>query len=538
MVGSIGYSLGIGSGIDTKALIEELAAASRAPKEALIARREADNSAKVSALANASSAIDSFAAALSSLISGGTLFTQPSVSDATVLGAKAVAGTNISSLSAQVEVMQLAQAQTLASVNLTTASDPVGQGDITLNTAKGSFSITIDATNDSLTGLADAINKQNAGVTASVVTQAGAARLVLKGATGEANAFTLDVPAGTTSGLERFAYGPSVTGGLSAAQVAQDAIVRIDGVEVRRGTNSFSDLIPGVQFDLKKAAPGSIISLGVTRPREAIIQAVGDFVAAYNELEKILDEATAPALNGAGSGGPLRNDLSIREMRRQLTRLTSTVLNSGGGPSTLAEIGIATNRDGTLRVDNARLSAALDSDPDGVEALFNPRQFSSSPFVSIVNKGGSVKPGTYVLTDLVPTDGVSGATGKIDGTVMISSGASLLAPAGSPAVGLIVTLQPGATSATITIDAGLGGALQAIRDSLRARSGPIATSQEKLAAEAKAIAEQRLVMETRAEAYHDQLVATYASMERRVSAFRATQSYLEQQIKAWNSSND
>jgi len=45
-------------------------------------------------------------------------------------------------------------------------------------------------------------------------------------------------------------------------------------------------------------------------------------------------------------------------------------------------------------------------------------------------------------------------------------------------------------------------------------------------------------METRAEAYHDQLVATYASMERRVSAFRATQSYLEQQIKAWNSSND
>jgi len=144
MVGSIGYSLGIGSGIDTKALVEELAAASKAPKEALIARREADNTAKVSALANASNAIDSFASALSALVSGGTLFTQPSVSDPTVLGAKAIAGTNISSLSAQVEVMQLAQAQTLASVNLTAASDPVGQGDITLNTAKGSVTITMD----------------------------------------------------------------------------------------------------------------------------------------------------------------------------------------------------------------------------------------------------------------------------------------------------------------------------------------------------------------------------------------------------------
>ena len=70
MVSSISYSLGIGSGIDTKALIEGLADAVRAPKEALLARREAANAAQVSALADASGAIDSFAAALSTLIAG------------------------------------------------------------------------------------------------------------------------------------------------------------------------------------------------------------------------------------------------------------------------------------------------------------------------------------------------------------------------------------------------------------------------------------------------------------------------------------
>ena len=81
MVGSIGYSLGIGSGLDISNLVNGLAAAERAPKDALLKRREDSNSAKVSALADASSAIDSFASALSSLVSGGSLYTQPNVSD-------------------------------------------------------------------------------------------------------------------------------------------------------------------------------------------------------------------------------------------------------------------------------------------------------------------------------------------------------------------------------------------------------------------------------------------------------------------------
>src|SRR3546814_13325477 len=71
MVTSIGYSLGIGSGLDTQLLIQTLSDAARAPKEALIDRREQLNSARISALADASGAIDSFAPALPTLVSGG-----------------------------------------------------------------------------------------------------------------------------------------------------------------------------------------------------------------------------------------------------------------------------------------------------------------------------------------------------------------------------------------------------------------------------------------------------------------------------------
>lgn len=537
MTTSIAYSLGIGSGIDTQALIKGLSDAVRAPKEALIAQREERNAAQISALAEASGAIDSFATALSTLIAGGTLFSQPNVSDTNVLTATALPGSRLGDFSAQVEVVQLAQAQTLESVSLAGASEPVGQGDLTLVTSRGSFTVTIDATNDSLDGLAKAINDQNAGVTATVITQANGARLMLKGATGEAAAFTLGVPAGTATGLERFAYDPNVAGGMTRAQVAQDAIVNLDGVQVKRSSNLINDLIAGVELNLKKAVPGTTIAIGITRPTASIEIAVNDFVGAYNELHSMLSEFTAAGVNGAG--GPLRGDLGIRELQRQLSKLPSTVLNSqGDGPSTLAEIGVKTNRDGTLSVDGARLSEMLASDPEGVEALFNPGQYSSSPFVQITSKMGKVKPGTYTLTELVAAAGGTDATGKIDGMSMISSGESLIAPVGSAAIGLVVKLSGSVSIATITVDPGLGGALQSIRDALKASSGPFAASKERLNGEAEQIAEDREALERRSQAYYDQLVSQFTAMERQVSAFKATQSYLEQQIKMWSGDND
>lgn len=530
MTSSIGYALGIGSGIDIKALVDGLAAAARDPKEALIVRREESNQAKLSALSEISSAIDFFASSLSTLIGGGSLFSQPSVSAPELMSAAAVPGARIGDLSAQIEILQIAQAQTVHSVRLGDRGDPVGQGTLTLATARGSFEVVVDASNDSLDGLAKAINDAKAGVTASVLTDAHGARLMIKSATGEAQAFTLSVADGTSSGIERFAFGDGVTGGMTLAQSAQDALLKLDGIEVSRASNSFSDLIPGVQIDLKKAQAGTTVSLGATRPTAAIEQAVGDFVAVYNELLAVISEKTA-AGGAAGASGPLRGDIGVRDMQRQLAQLsTMTLVSQGSGPKTLAEIGVRTNRDGTLSLDEARLKSLLASDPEGVEALFNPSQHSSSPFVTIKSAVGRVKPGVYQVTDIIAGDP---ASGKIDGVAAISSGPNLVGPASSAAVGLILGIAPGATSATISIDPGLGGALQSIRDTLRARNGPFAVTQERLSKESRAIADDREAMERRADNYYNQLLNTFTSMERQVSAFKATQSYLDQQIKMW-----
>lgn len=529
---SIGFQLGIGSGLDIKSLVDDLAAAAKAPKEALIAKREEANAAKISTLGQIGGAIDSFASALSSLISGGTLYSQPSVSKPEIFGASALPGARLGGLSATITVEQLAQAQTLSSATLPSRTDPVGQGTLTLAVGANSFDIEITAANDNLDGLAKAINDANSGVKASVVTDASGARLVLKGATGEANAFTLSVPGGTATGLERFAYGPGVTGGMTQAQGAQDAIVMLDGVEVRRAANSFSDLIEGVQIDLKQASPGVPVSVGITRPTAAIGQAIQDFVAAYNELMGMIAEATKAGVSG--EGGALRGDLGVREMQRQLSQLSTMVLSSqGDGPHTLSEIGVRTNRDGTLGVDAVRLQTVLADNPDGVEALFNPSQYSSSPFLTIKSVLGKVKPGVYTVTDIVPQAGETAASGNVNGAAFIGVGPNLVAPSGSPALGLILGVSGAVASATITIDPGLGGALQAIREALRAKNGPLSGSEDRLEKEAEKIADDREALETRSEKYYNQLLTTFTNMERQVSAFKATQSYLDQQIKMW-----
>jgi len=149
-----------------------------------------------------------------------------------------------------------------------------------------------------------------------------------------------------------------------------------------------------------------------------------------------------------------------------------------------------------------------------------------------------VKPGTYTLTSLVPQNGTTPASGMVDGLAMTGIGPNLVAPAGSKAVGLTVRVQAAAASVTLTVEPGLGGALQSIRDALRDRTGPFTTTNSRLQKEGRAIAADEAELEERSESYYNQLLKTFTAMEKQVSAFKATQSYLEQQVKIWTNNGN
>lgn len=355
---SIAQTLGVGSGIDTVQLVKDLSAASRDPKVAVLDTRQSNNQAKISAVAQARSDLENFATTFADLVSGGTLQTQPSVADPTVFGAVAAPGARLGNLSAEIEVTSLAKAQTVYSGYVTAAADPIGQGAMTLSVGGTDYAITIDATNDSLTGLATAINASGSGVTANVITDGSGARIVLKGAVGAAGAFTLST---TAPGLDAFAY-PGTGNGLTLAQAAQNAEFKVDGIAYSRATNSISDVFPGVTLTLKKAAPGTAIAVTSARPTDTLRQTIKDFVSVFNTLKNDLNAAR----KATGS------DQSLRALEQQLASLVSKTVSSDPNVNSLSDIGVSTNRDGTLALNTVVFDAALAANPDAVEGLFAP----------------------------------------------------------------------------------------------------------------------------------------------------------------------
>lgn len=537
MVTSVGSSIltSLGaSSIDTSSLVDQLATATIADKKAALTARESSNTARISDLATAVNSVTTFSSSLSTLISGGTLFTQPTSSNSTIVNVSAVAGSRLSGLSATIKVGQLATAQTLTAAPLLNAASPVGLGTLSLTVGSQTKTITINASNNSLAGLAKAIKDAGLGVTASTVSDSTGTRLVVKGATGAASGFSLAMTSGNPGELDRFVYDPlsydpdNVTG-LTLQQEAKNAELTVDGVAISKATNSFTDVIDGVKIDLASAAPNTTVTIGSSQPADAIKQAVGDFVAAFNEMKTALGAMT-------GTNGTLRSDAGLRTLVQRLGALPSTKLTyaTDGSPTTLAEIGVSTNRDGTLTLNSGKLAAAMTANPTAIEAMFNPGQRSSNALINITSAVGKVKGGVYTVTNATP-----GSTG-INAAATLEGGYTLpLGPTGvtasflSPAVGLSFDVLGAVSSATITIDTGLQGALDAIKNELTSTAGPLTASQKKLENEKKSIADAKDKLTIKDSAYRAQLSVQFTRMQSALLAYSSTQSYLSQQIKLW-----
>lgn len=383
MVDSIINTLGAGSGIDISSLVNQLVDAQFAAKASTLSRQRQSLSAQISGVSAIKSNLTDFAAGLKTLVTGGILTTSPSSSDVNVVKASALPGAKLSGLSATIEVQQVAQAQSAATAAVADRAAAIGTGTLTLTfgtatVANGQLSgftagsgspidIAIDASNSSLDQIAAAITAANAGVTASVITDTSGARLVLKSKTGADQAFTLTATEDAGApGLAALNIGVGTTG-TTIGTAAQDAIVAVDGIAVNRNSNTISDLVDGVKLDLVAPAPGKPVQLGSSTPVDQLRSSVNDLVAAFNDLQRSI-KAQTNATTGA-----LFNDTAARTLQQSLGRFTLTQLatsTTAGAPTTLSEIGISTNRDGTLSVNADRLNAALTNYPDAVEALF------------------------------------------------------------------------------------------------------------------------------------------------------------------------
>lgn len=366
----IASALGVGSGINTTKLVADLVNATREPKESAIDLRMTTNNARISALASAKSSLKTFSDALTELLKSADYAGKPVSNDPTIAAVSLVNGGVPTGLPAQIEVKQLAQAQVLRSAPLGAATDVAGTGTLTIAVGATSVDVTLASPANTLADLASAINNAKTGVTASVVTDINGARLVLKGATGESQAFTVTAGPDADADLQRFTFN-GTTGGMTRSQPAQNALIALDGIDMEFGSNEVTSAIPFVRIDLNKAAPGTTVTLATDQPTTTMGDLVKEFVHAYNSLKTALNQSMAPASSGNGAG-LLSGDSGVRDMSNRLAKLTNTDLSSDGPYKSLIDLGVRTNRDGTLSLDTAKLDAALAANPEAVTQMLNP----------------------------------------------------------------------------------------------------------------------------------------------------------------------
>jgi flagellar hook-associated protein 2 len=381
--------------IDVNTLVSELITADSQPMNQL-QQQESGVQSKLSAYGQIQSALSNLQTAVTALTVGSAF----SAEQATVTGSgvsAAVTGTPASG-SYAVTISNLAQVQSTASAPVASSSTVIGTGSLTLqlgtyNAGPNTFTaqsgsapvnITIDSSNDTLGGIAAAINSAGAGVAASVVTDNLGSRLVLSSAsTGAANGFSLKVADsdGTntdTSGLSQLAFDPTASAGtgknMTPTQSAQDAQYSINGLSLTSSSNVVTTAVNGLTLNLTQApAPGSTLQAQVTVATDSnsVTSSVNNFVQAYNSLVKLEQSLTAYDSN-TNTASVLTGDLSASQIASQLGSILGGQLSGGtAGYTWLANVGIDFNQDGTLTLNSTKFANALTANPNAVSHMFN-----------------------------------------------------------------------------------------------------------------------------------------------------------------------
>ena len=275
------------------------------------------------------------------------------------------AGANAVPARYAVEVVQTATSQKLTSGAFTDADAVVGVGTLTIDVGAERMILDISTANNTLAGIRDAINSSNSnpGVSATIVNADSGSYLILTSdGTGASNTLTV-TQAGGDGGLAALEYDPA-NGLVSMTESipAQDALIRIDGLDVMSSSNTFTGAVQGVTISVLNSSGGSTESLLVENDLSAAKTLVEDFVAAYNDMITTIDSLTAYNAESE-QAAPLLGDSTIRGIRDQIRREMSTAVNDiDASFATLSEVGIELQLDGKLSVNDTRLSQVLADD--------------------------------------------------------------------------------------------------------------------------------------------------------------------------------
>jgi flagellar hook-associated protein 2 len=379
-MGTIGLSFGSptsGQGIDVSSTVGQMVAQ--------LQNAEKPYKDQLSALQSQDTAISNLGSLLSTLSSDISALTDPpgvlsgkqgSSSDTNTL-ALLSAATTATAGSHTITVQQLAQTSTAVS-NAVAAGDALS-GSLTLHIGSGSSqTISVDPSNATLAGLAATINQAGIGVSASIVTDSSGSRLALTSQTGgTAGQITID-----STSLNDDTTSAALS--LSSAQNGQDAQLTVDGIQITSGSNTISNAIPGVTMQLlgKSTSP---VQVEIDNDTSSVTTALSTLVKDYNAVVSAL--TAQEGKDSSGNAEPLYGSPIIS----QLQQVLADVLNTPSATSltSMTQIGLSLNSDGTLSLDTDQLTSALNDNYSGVQTFFQSASSFGLNVQQAINNAGA-----------------------------------------------------------------------------------------------------------------------------------------------------
>jgi flagellar hook-associated protein 2 len=368
---------GLATGIDTDSIVTKLMTIERLPITRL-KTKDTSEANRLAAYAQFKGTIDDLKTAVSAMN-----VTSQVKSTSVFLSTDApftATSTNASSGSYNIAVEQLAQVQKNISSGFSSQTDSVlGTGTFTLTNGTQNTVISVSSTNNSLSGLAAAINEHfsTSGVKATIIndgtTGSSAYRMVFTG----------------TDATTNFSLSSTLTGGTTSftatpVQTAKQAKILVDGTEVVSNSNTFSGTISGITLNINAvsdSAPGSppykISLLEIKPDTNTLKEKITTFVTSYNKVMNWILSGY-PEISGSTAtdttstellGSVLRGDSTVNGIKRGIQSVLSSVIKNTGSLRVLSQIGISTNLDGTLNQNNTKLDAALQNNFDSTVSL-------------------------------------------------------------------------------------------------------------------------------------------------------------------------
>lgn len=370
------------TGLDTDAIIQKLMAVEKQPllklqsQQTILAKRKQAWDVIKTKMGNVSSRI-------ASLVNP-TILNQKTVSSSSPAVASAKATSSAAEGSYDLRVSSLAASQIVTS-SVRDSKDAALN--ITGNVQLNGKALSISST-DSLSSIASKINSTaNIGVKASVLqTEPGKYKLILTSAsTGTANTMTFG---GDTAAWQSLGVLDG-SGAANQIQAAADAVFTVNGVQLTRGSNTVSDVIPGVTLTLSQAVDaktgaGGTTTLKVSNDDQAVVDCVKQFIVDYNTLMDTIKDYNSWNAD-TRAAGTLFGDPLLQKLLHALREVIFNPVNGAiPGYKSMSSVGISTgalgsrSKDGKLTLDENKLKEALSTNRDAVLALFGAKTVNAA----------------------------------------------------------------------------------------------------------------------------------------------------------------